>query len=383
MTEQQRCNYYESDTCRSCSWMKVPYKDQIRQKESRVLDTFGKEMLSADRLLPAVTSPVLLGSRNKAKFIVGGYIEYPSLGMATSEQETKDLSACPLHDKGIQNLTTVLKKLITEFRLGPYSISRRKGELKAIIVRVGAGTGNLTVRFVVRSHELRKNIEAASKELIRQVPSVKVGTMNIQPEPAAILEGPEEIVLSKDHFMEERLGDFRISISPQSFSQVSSLVADKLYQTASEIVGGIKPKFMLDLFCGTGCFSLFSAKHSGKVLGVELSASSISDANRSAEWNNLQNLIFEKGDVVQRMNQGFEEKPDLILVNPPRRGLGEELCNMIATQSSQNIIYSSCNVKSLVDDVKRLTNYHIKSAQVFDMFPLTEHFEALIVLSRN
>lgn len=362
--------------------MDVAYPTQIAHKEEVVKEALVQFGVAQSQLLPAIEAKPQLSSRNKAKFIVGGNIEYPTLGMANASQETRDISRCPLHDPAIQKLVSTLKKLITEYRLSPYSIVKRKGELKAIIVRVGSGTGHLTVRFVARSLEMKDRIEAAGKSLCSEIPAVKVVSINIQPEPAAILEGPEELILTSTHFMEERLGGLRLSISPQSFSQVTSLVAEKLYNSAAEIISKAQPELMLDLFCGTGCFSLFSAKYCKKVVGVELSKSSILDAKRSAEWNGYRHLNFELNDVLKYLQHEFTDSPDLIVANPPRRGLGIELTATIQKLSPKAIVYSSCNIKSLVDDIKSLSKYQITSAQIFDMFPLTEHFETLVQLER-
>jgi 23S rRNA (uracil747-C5)-methyltransferase len=362
--------------------MDVPYAQQLALKESKLSNALIKFGLNP-RISTFYRAPEPFGYRNKAKFIVAGTIDNPVIGMADAHQRVVDLPKCPLHDSTIVQLAPYLKESITKFKLTPYDIQTRQGELKGIIVRVGAATNDISLRFVMRSRSLEKRLISAATELQSAFPNLKVISINIQPKPAAILEGTEEIILSQELRISEILGGFHLGVSPQSFSQVSSRCAEALYKRGAEFVAEAKPNILLDLFCGTGCFSIFASKYFGSGLGIEISSSSIKDATFSAELNQIHNVTYREGDVSDFKKHLGANKPDFIIINPPRRGLGEKLCSEIKGLAPKNILYSSCNAETMAADLACLREYQIKSCEIFDMFPLTEHFETLAMLARE
>lgn len=361
--------------------MRLPYDEQIRSKEDKLSKSLSAAGIDNSKVKTFFKAPNQFGYRNKAKFIVAGDTNKPTLGMADAHQNVVDLPECPLHDPIIIELSSALKEAITKYKLTPYNIKARSGELKGIIVRVGARSQEIGVRFIIRSKELENNIRAAATDLQTRNPKIKVLSLNIQPKPAAILEGPEEIILSEESRIHESLGGFNLGVSPQSFSQVQSSCAEALYKRAAQFIAEAKPKFLVDLFCGTGCFSIFSASSCNAVLGIELSVSSISDAKYSADKNGIENIKYEVGLADDLKKSIGSQAVDCLVVNPPRRGLGEKLCSDIATLAPQHLIYSSCNADSLASDLALLKGYEISTCEIFDMFPLTEHFETLVKLT--
>jgi 23S rRNA (uracil747-C5)-methyltransferase len=390
-TLSTQCNYFNLGQCKSCTRIELAYHLQLEKK----ISTLEAALVAAKLIHPQIAlgfqAQNPFNYRNRAKFVVAGTIEQPLIGMADNAQNVIDLPLCPLHATEIVSLAPILKETISKYKLTPYDIKTRQGELKAIIVRVGSETQEIMVRFILRSRSLEKRVRNAASYLQELNSNIKVVTLNIQPKPAAILEGEEEEILTAATQIHETLRGFdnrkiHFGISPKSFSQVSSKCAESLYRRAAEEIAKTPGISLLDLFCGTGCFSIFAAHSAENSLGIELSESSINDAIYSANLNGISNCNYIVGDAsafgksIERI--GGNKSPDIILVNPPRRGLGESICREINAINPQKIIYSSCNHETLIADLKLLSGHEIKSVEIFDMFPQTEHFETLVVAEK-
>jgi 23S rRNA (uracil747-C5)-methyltransferase len=383
------CNYFNLGQCKSCSQIELPYERQLERKLSLLKAALGVANLNHPPITVEFKAPKGFNYRNRAKFIVAGTIENPSLGMADSSQNVIDLPLCPLHHPEIVSLAPILKEAISKYKLTPYNIQTRQGELKAIIVRVGARTSEIMVRFILRSRSLEKRIRNSAQFLEDLNPKIKVVTLNVQPKPAAILEGEEEVVLTAATRIHETMHGLdnqtiHFGISPKSFSQISSQCAESLYKRAAAEVSKTPAALLLDLFCGTGGFSMFASSYAAKSVGIELAESSINDAIYSANLNKISNCSYVVGDASDfkksLIQAASDATPDIILVNPPRRGLGESICRQVLDLNPKKIIYSSCNHESLISDLKLLSGYDISSVELFDMFPQTEHFETLVAL---
>jgi 23S rRNA (uracil747-C5)-methyltransferase len=158
-------------------------------------------------------------------------------------------------------------------------------------------------------------------------------------------------------------------------------VAEKLYRTASEWADESKPKILWDLFCGVGGFALHCAAPEREIIGIEIEPEAISCARDSAAQMEMANLRFESLDAAT-FSATAGAKPDLIILNPPRRGLGEQICKWVSRIGADRLLYSSCNAQSLAKDLEMLQGYKLNRVQLFDMFPHTAHYEVLVELVR-
>ncbi len=343
---------------------------QILRKEE-VLKQALEKFLSVP-LEQTVTSPEKF-FRNKAKLIVSGTVENPVIGLID-----KEILDCPVHHPSLNKLAHDLIFFIQEAKLVPYDISAKKGELKGLIIYHGDES---YLRFVLRSKEALDRIKKLLPDLLNKHPELKSVSVNIQPIHQAILEGEEEISLGPQNFIEQYYRNFKLRLRPQGFVQTNQFVAGKLYETASEWVKGKEIKNFLELFSGQGAFSFHCAQWIQKGLGIEINTEAVKMANETAAALNLSHLNFLSIDAGQSKAIIESFRPDLLLVNPPRRGLGESL-QLVKTSGIKNIIYSSCSVESLAKDLASLSDrYRIDKIQIFDMFPHTEHFETLTLLS--
>ena len=187
--------------------------------------------------------------------------------------------------------------------------------------------------------------------------------------------------MTEQEYLIERFNDVPLVIRPKSFFQTNPKVAQALYATARDWVREIAPSKMWDLFCGVGGFALHCSTPTTEVIGIEIEPEAIASAKRSAQEMGIDNLSFAALDSAQ-FSHSQNDAPDLVLVNPPRRGLGSSLTDQLEALAPKHIVYSSCNPHTMNEDVKNLPSYKVLKVQWFDMFPHTNHAEVLALLER-
>lgn len=373
------CALYDAGRCRSCQWLELPVSQQLADKMAD-LRTLLADAPVADWCAP-VCGPES-GFRNKAKMVVSGSVERPLLGMLHRDGAPEDLTDCPLYPPGFAPVFAALKPFIARAGLTPYNVARRRGELKYILLTESRLDGGMMLRFVLRSETKLAQLRAALPALQAQLPQLKVITANIQPVHMAIMEGEREIFLTDQQALAENFNGVPLWIRPQSFFQTNPVVASRLYATARDWVRQLPVNHMWDLFCGVGGFGLHSATPEMRLTGIEIAPEAIACAKQSAAELGLNNLHFQALDSTQ-FATGEGEIPDLVLVNPPRRGIGDGLCDYLNRMAPDFIIYSSCNARTMAKDIARLAGYRIERVQLFDMFPHTAHYEVLTLLVRE
>ena len=380
------CPYFNRSVCRSCDLIEQDYAAQIAVKEQKIKRalSFFEERWGPFRFESSKWS-AQVEFRNRAKLSVTGSVSAPVIGLLGEADLDlgRELLNCPIHHPLINQLLVALPDFITRYNLTPYQITQRKGELKGLIIYYSPLSEQMYLRFILRSKECVARLRKLAPDLQGRFESLQCISANVQPVPHALLEGEEEIFLTERTSIDHQMGPLKLTLSPQAFVQTNFEVATKLYETAAKWVGEIRPKKMLELFCGQGAFSFFSAQSAGEILGIEINEDAVKSANDSAEKLGLRHLRFEAGDAdrIDRLLEVFS--PDLILVNPPRRGLALAL-QLIERQRPAHVIYSSCDIKTLESDLRILkSSYSLRRAQLFDMFPHTSHFETLVWLSRG
>ncbi len=367
------CHYYDDGICSSCSKIELAYAEQIRKKQGRLESTL--ECFSPSEILKPTISPVT-GFRSKAKMVAIPTSDGVVLGLSSESP----LIYCPLYSKNLQGSLIKIQSWLRELGIRGYDIRYRKGELKFVIVSENS-SGELMVRFILRSHGIIARLRRGLSEL--ELPQLAVASVNIQPKHMAILEGDEEIFLTDNHHLSERFNNIPLYIHPKSFFQTNPTITQKLYKTASQWCSEGDIRVVWDLFCGVGAFGLHLMSDDRELIGIEIEPYAIECAKKSAtEMGISERVSFRALDTVTFSAEG-ESGADLVVVNPPRRGLGEQISQWLLKTDAKNIIYSSCNLATLERDLEILTtSYSIKKAQLFDMFAHTEHMEVLVMLER-
>ncbi|NUW59350.1 23S rRNA (uracil(747)-C(5))-methyltransferase RlmC [Cronobacter muytjensii] len=373
------CALYDAGRCRSCQWIEQPLDTQLAAKMSD-LRALLAELPVAEWCAP-VSGPEQ-AFRNKAKMVVSASVEKPLLGMLHRDGTPVDLTECPLYPASFYAVFAALKPFIARAGLTPYNVARKRGELKYLLLTESTLDGGLMLRFVLRSTTKLAQLRAALPALLAQLPQLKVVTANIQPVHMAIMEGEEEIWLTEQQALAENFNGVPLWIRPQSFFQTNPTVASALYAAARDWVRALPVNHMWDLFCGVGGFGLHCATPAMTLTGIEIAPEAIASASASAQQLGLRHVHFQALDSTN-FATGQQAVPDLVLVNPPRRGIGEALCDYLSRMSPKYLIYSSCNAQTMAKDIKQLPGYRIARVQLFDMFPHTAHYEVLTLLVRQ
>ncbi|HEJ7890015.1 TPA: 23S rRNA (uracil(747)-C(5))-methyltransferase RlmC [Serratia liquefaciens] len=373
------CVLYTAGTCRSCQWLEKPYPQQLADKQHHL------QSLLAERDVAHWLAPIAgeqSAFRNKAKMVVSGSVERPLLGMLHRDGTPVDLSGCPLYPASFAPMFAVLKSFIARAGLTPYNVARKRGELKYLLLTESTHSGGVMLRFVLRSESKLAQLRAALPWLQQQLPQLWVISANIQPVHMAIMEGELEIPLTEQQALEEQFNQVPLYIRPQSFFQTNPKVAAELYATARDWVRALGIESMWDLFCGVGGFGLHCAQTDTRLTGIEISAEAIACARQSAKTLGLQQVNFQALDST-KFATAEGSVPQLVLVNPPRRGIGKDLCDYLNQMAPGYILYSSCNAETMAKDIGMLPDYRIERVQLFDMFPHTAHYEVLSLLVRH
>ncbi|WP_278235680.1 23S rRNA (uracil(747)-C(5))-methyltransferase RlmC [Isoptericola sp. AK164] len=411
-----QCPHYDAGRCRSCTLIEIARPEQVRDKESHV-----RELLAAyDDVswLPAVVGPES-GFRNKAKMVVAGTVEEPVLGIVGPPGpyagQSVDLTDCGLYPPALQAAFGPLAELITRARLQPYDLAppadgarrkvtpraaARRGELKHVLVTLSPD-GELMVRLVLRSTEALDRIRKHLPWLHERLPGLAVLSVNVQPAHAAVLEGEQEIVLTERATLPMRLDGVTLHLRPQSFFQTNTGVAEALYRQARRWIDEIDPATLWDLYCGVGGFALHVAAPGRSVTGIEISAEAVASAtttaselatlpagavvgSRDADWwrRAMAGVRFAAGDATG-FALGSGDDPELVVVNPPRRGIGTDLARRLEASAVQHVLYSSCQARTLARDLAEMPSLRPRRAVLLDMFPQTSHYEVLVLLSRG
>ena len=406
-----QCDYNDAGVCRSCTHMGVPYAEQLAAKQARV------EALLGDR--PGLTwdephASAESGFRTKSTMVVAGTPDAPTLGILDPDGGGVDLRGCGLLGPATAVAMPVLGAFIAEVGLRPYDVPRRSGELKYVHV-IEAGDARLLVRFVLRSPGQVARLRRALPRLRELLPGVDVVSVNLLPEHKAVTAGEEEIVLTERSTLAMPVGDVTLHVAPGAFVQTNGAVAAALYRDAGSWIAAARPESVLDLYCGVGGFALHAvagaARDEGwaplRVHGVEVSEQAVASARRSAaelatrsgpagpaqtgqtgQTGQSQRAAlvtpvatFEVGDATAYA-MVLGEVPELVVVNPPRRGLSRDLAGWLDRSGVRHVVYSSCNPVTLARDLDAMGSLRPVRARLFDMFPQTDHAEVLTLLRR-
>lgn len=385
------CTHYQNGSCRSCEWLEKPYAEQLEQKEQALKRLLSPYFLQNAVFLPAVGS-AQTHFRNKAKMVVSGSVERPILGILQNPNDPQsaiDLTDCPLYPTRFAALFPILRHFIGRAGLVPYNIAKKRGELKYILLTESQHNQSVMVRFVLKSELKRPLVERELPALLVQLPPNSVVSLNIQPQHAAVLEGETEIFLTEQQVLAEQFNGIPLFIRPQGFFQTNPKIAAKLYATAQSWVAELPINRLWDLFCGVGGFGLHCAQRlqqnnpNVSLTGIEISPSAIACAKQSAEQLGLKNVEFASLDSAAFALNDKGSPPDLVIVNPPRRGIGQTLAQFLNELGSPYLLYSSCNAETMAADFAFLANYRIAKVQLFDMFPHTAHYEVLVLLIKK
>lgn len=374
-----QCDYFDALACRSCTLMGQPHADQLAAKQAATAALLASWTDLAWE--PPLAGPER-GFRNKAKMVAGGTVEEPTLGILDPAGRGVDLRGCGLHEEVLREALPTLSQFVTRAGLTPYDVPGRRGELKHVLV-TASPQGELMVRWVLRSTEPVPRVRKQLPWLRHRLPHLTVASANIQPVHQAVLEGETELLLTEQAALPMRLAGLDLWLRPQEFFQTNTAVAAALYDQARRWAAALDASRAWDLYCGVGGFALALAGAGVReVVGVDRSAEAV--AAGGAADGRPSGVRFVAGDAEEHVRGAAPEHvPDLVVVNPPRRGIGPRLAGRLEDSRVTHVLYSSCRPGTLVDDLRAMPSLRPVRARVFDMFPQTPHHEVLVLLRRS
>ena len=378
------CPHFEG--CGGCTMLSVDYAKQLEIKEEQVLELFEDAGIRGFEFLGVQGSPDNVGYRNKMEYTFGDEVKGGPLTLGLHKKgrhiDIQTVDGCMLVDS---DFNTILKESLAFFQnaeLPYYRVVNHEGYLRNLVVRKGIHTDEIMVNIVTSSQcefDMSKFADMINGlELKGNVVSI-LHTINdgladaVQCDEMRILYGV-------DYLHEEILG-LKFKISPFSFFQTNTKGAEQLYTIARDFIGDHSNKLVFDLYSGTGSIGQLMAEKAKKVYGIEIIEEAVVAANENAKLNGLDNCEFIAGDVKDTV-KSLDVKPDLIIVDPPRPGIHKQAIKDICDFGAKEIVYISCNPKTLVDDLKDFIGYGYMPEKVkcMDMFPSTPHLESVVKL---
>ncbi|MFO7289384.1 23S rRNA (uracil1939-C5)-methyltransferase [Planifilum fulgidum] len=371
--------------CGGCQLQHVSYAEQLRMKERQVRDSFFR----IGRMEEVMIHPVIgmdhpWGYRNKAQVpfgmeggkVVAGFY-------APKSHRIVDTDACliqhPLNDRVIRKVKQLARRLNTPI----YDERNHCGILRHVMVRTGFHTGECMVVLVTNGENLPRRQQWV-EELRREIPGLKSVVQNVNPRRTNVILGPENRLLWGRKVIYDRIGDVVFAISPNSFFQVNPVQTKVLYDQVAKYAALTGVETVIDAYCGIGTIALYLARRAKRVYGVDVVGAAIRDAKQNAALNGMGHVTFEEGAAEEVMPRWHREgiRPDVIVLDPPRKGCDPALLETAASMKPGRIVYVSCNPATLARDAKYLSElgYRVREVQPVDMFPQTGHVECCALL---
>ena len=372
--------------CGGCDFHHMDYEEELRLKAQRVrtcLNRIGGEQLED---VPILGAPTCENYRNKAQYPVAsknGRV-YAGFFKAGTHQVVEN-DRCGILPEEMDRVKDAVIAYANEFRVSTYDEAAHQGLLRHIYVRRGAVSGQILVCLAINGRKIPK--EAALIARLRKIPGFTTLVLSVNTKKGNTVLGDEFITLCGPGYIEDTLCGLNFRLSPRSFYQVNHHQAQRLYRCAIQQAGITKDDTVLDLYCGVGTITLAMAAAAGKVIGVEVVAQAVEDARDNAKRNGIENAEFFCGDAGQAAleleKQGV--KADVVVVDPPRKGLNADTIEALARFAPRRIVYVSCDPATLARDVALLKErgYTLQSATAADLFPRCAHVESVVCLTRR
>ena len=372
--------------CGGCSLRHIVYEHEVEVKNGWVVENMRRIGGLTPEILPPLPSPQSSRYRNKAVYPVRMENGELRIGFfAKRSHRVIDCTACALHPPEFETLLGAVRAYLLRFSVPVYNEERHAGLVRSVFLRHGEATGEIMVCLIVNGSAIPE--EKAFCEMIRAAsPKVVSIILNSNTEKTNVLTGRRCRTLWGEGGITDRIGALQFKISPLSFFQVNRAGAERLYDAAAGFAQLTGRETVLDLYCGTGTIGLFLAACAKEVIGVEIVAPAVENARENAKINGIQNARFLCADAAQAAAQLRDEgiHPDVVVVDPPRKGLDPALIETIAGMAPDRVVMVSCNSATAARDAKQFDalGYHCEKLQAVDLFPRTAHVETVVLLSK-
>ena len=382
------CRSY--NVCGGCTAQHLSYEEQLDFKFSRVKDCIRKIGGLDDSI---VKYPIGMESvyryRNKVQFPVGMVNGKLSIGFFSEKShEIIDIDTCLLQDEESEQIIAIIRKWMNDYSIMPAKNDGKffkKGLIRHIVVRKAFNTNEIMVILVTTNKEI-PYIEKLIETLNSKNCAIRSIVQNINDKDTNLVMGEKCITLWGADYICDYIGKYKFNISPLSFFQVNPVQTEVLYNKALEYADLNGDEVVFDAYCGTGTISLFLSQKAKMVYGVEIISQAIDNAKVNAEINNVKNAQFYVGKSEEIIPQLIKDGiiPDVIVVDPPRKGCDSKLLDALGKAKPRRIVYVSCDPSTLARDLKYLESHGYKTQEIqpVDMFPMTKHIENVAFLTK-
>ena len=390
------CRY--SGICGGCTWQFLRYEKQLEYKRQHVAESL--EHIGAITGVPVhatLASPVLFGYRNKMEFTCTDrrWLLPEEMGQPGAENDFAiglhvpgtfhkviDIAECLLQPAAGNRILEAIRDFIRSSGLPVYGLRSHAGFWRFVMLRNSAANGGWMVN-IITAFEDRAMVTTLAERLTAAFPEVVSVVNNVTARHAGVAVGEFEQAVMGTPFIRDAIGRFEFDVSANSFFQTNTRGAALLYRTVLEYAGLEGQETVLDLYSGTGTIPIFISGHCREVVGIEIIASSVADAERNCRLNGVSNCRFIKGDILEGLS-GVAVRPQVMIIDPPRVGMAKEVVQQVLAMGPGRIVYVSCNPATLARDLVLLQEgYAVREVQPIDMFPHTFHVESVVRLERK
>lgn len=367
------CDTYSK--CGGCAMRHIKYEKTLEIKKSAVESSLKKQGINV-KVNDVIGMEAPYFYRNKLQYPLGiDSSGNPVMGVfAQRSHRVIETNECMIQNKRLQEVANGIFNFIKENKIPVYDETKRSGQIRHLVLRVGIKTSEIMVTIVSNEEKINKEDELVSY-IQENFKDVKTIVKNINSKNTNVILGNKNVVLYGDGYIYDEILGFKFKISPMSFYQVNPVQTEKLYSKAIELADLKGNETIFDLYCGIGTIGICASNKIKKLYGIETIPEAIEDAKKNADINNIENSEFFIGDVEKTLPEFIEKnniKPDVVFIDPPRKGCDKVAIETIMKIAPKKVIYVSCNPATLSRDLKMFSDmYEIKEVTPVDMFPFT------------
>ncbi len=385
--EESSCEAFSK--CGGCTYFHIRYEAEKKAKQKQVSDALRKiGGFSSFPMEEIVGGTEICHYRNKAQFPLGVQNGKIIAGFyAPKSHRIIEVRKCSIQDERANKALSLVLSFANEKKLSVYDEETNKGLLRHVYIRVGKRTNEVQLCLVINANSLPFEQEFVAY-MTSRMPELSSILLNHNKKKGNVILGNKNSVLYGTETIRETLGGVSFDISPLSFFQVNPIQAETLYALALEKANITKEDTVLDLFCGIGTITLLAAKRAKRAVGVEIVSAAVENAKQNAKQNKIENAEFYLGPAEDITGNLAKDKiePDVIILDPPRKGCELSLLSALKRISPSRIVYISCDMATMARDAKILCEegvFSLESVTPVDMFPRTKHCECVLLLTRQ
>ena len=371
--------------CGGCDFQHITYEEETRLKADRVQNCLNRIAGENLEQMPILSAPTTTCYRNKAQYPVSSHKGRAFAGFfKAGTHQVIENDRCGILPPEMDQVKNIVVDYLNKFHVPVYDEQTHTGLVRHIYVRRGAVSGQVLVCLAINGRKIPQAHRLVAE--LRRIPGFTTLVLSVNTKKGNAVLGDEFLPLHGEGFIEDTLCGLRFRLSARSFYQVNHHQAQRLYEAAIAQAEITKEDTVLDLYCGVGTITLCLAKAAGQVIGVEVIPQAVEDAKENARRNGIENAEFFCGDAGQAALELERKgvKADVVVVDPPRKGLNEDTIEALARFAPRRIVYVSCDPATLARDVALLKErgYRLKNALACDLFPRCSHVESVVTLVR-